>query len=73
LIAIQKTVRAVVTMPGIGAPCTLRHSDLKGIRRIPVTNFENWLVFYRDTPEHLDVIRVLHGARDIEAIFDDEA
>lgn len=28
----------------------------------------NYVIFYRDTPEHIEIIRVLHGARDIENI-----
>lgn len=29
----------------------------------------NYVIFYRDTLEHIEIIRVLHGARDIENIF----
>jgi len=36
------------------------------VRGFPVGNY---VIFYRDTPEHIEMIRVLHGARDIENIF----
>lgn len=29
----------------------------------------NYVIFYRDTPEHIEIVRVLHGARDIENLF----
>jgi toxin ParE1/3/4 len=29
----------------------------------------NSVIFYRDTPEHIEIVRVLHAARDIENIF----
>lgn len=29
----------------------------------------NYIIFYRDTPEHIEIVRVLHGARDIENLF----
>lgn len=36
------------------------------IRAFPVGNY---VIFYRDTLEFVEVVRVLHGARDIESIF----
>jgi toxin ParE1/3/4 len=68
--AVQETANTLVNMPGIGALCAFHHPSLKDTRRIPVTGFENWLVFYQVTKEHIDVIRVMHGARDIAAIFE---
>ncbi len=55
--------------PEIGS---LRHSNkdaLAGVRYWPVPSFENHLVFYRVTPEAVDVLRVLHGARDLFALL----
>jgi hypothetical protein len=43
------------------------------MRRLTVNGFDNWLLFYRDTEDRIDVIRVLHGARDIAAIFEEDA
>jgi|1186.fasta_scaffold969475_1 toxin ParE1/3/4 len=37
-----------------------------GLRRITVGNY---LVFYRQVGEELELIRVLHGARDIDRLF----
>ncbi len=37
------------------------------LRRFPVGNF---LIFYAITEDGIAVIRVLHGARDIETLFD---
>ncbi len=37
-----------------------------------LTGFPNYLVFYRVIDEGVDVLRVLHGARDIDAIFEAE-
>ena len=40
-----------------------------GIRSRPV---QSYIVFYRDTPSQLQIVRVLHGARDITIeMFDD--
>jgi toxin ParE1/3/4 len=29
----------------------------------------NYIVFYRPTPESVEIVRVLHGARDLETLF----
>ncbi len=45
---------------------------LKGLRRAPVRGFESHLVFYLPPEAGIDLIRVLHGARDIDNIFAEE-
>jgi hypothetical protein len=47
---------------GPGAP---RHKHL-GIRRRP---FGNYLIFYRIGPDAIEVVHVLHGARDYEPLL----
>ena len=42
------------------------------MRYFPISRFRNYLVFYRPMLEDIEVVRVLHGARDIAAIFDEE-
>lgn len=57
-------------MPQMGAVCGFRSSKAKRIRRWPVTGFENWLIFYEPVKSGIDVVRLLHGAQDIESILD---
>jgi toxin ParE1/3/4 len=45
---------------------------LAGIRMWPISGFDKYLVFYRPTEQGIDVIRVLHGARDLKRLFDEE-
>ncbi len=40
-----------------------------GVRSIP---FGRYVVFYAPIDDGIDVIRVLHGARDIDALFGDD-
>jgi toxin ParE1/3/4 len=46
---------------------------LESLRRRPLTgSFNRYLVFYRDTDdEHVDIVRVLHSARNLERILGD--
>ena len=60
-------------MPELGTLCRFKSPQAAGLRVWPIKAFENYLIFYRPTTEGIDVIRVIHGARDIESIFSDEA
>ena len=50
--------------PMIGAPLTLRHPELAGMRKWRVKDFDNYLVFYLPLPDGVSIVRVLHAARD---------
>ena len=45
----------------------------KNIRSWVVTNFRNYVIFYRELPDGsgVEIVRVLHGARDLDALFND--
>jgi plasmid stabilization system protein ParE len=42
---------------------------LQGVRMIPVTGFEHYLLFYTASGKSIKVIRVLYAARDYPTIF----
>jgi len=67
--AVEMTCRQLAAFPLSGAPYLAISPALNGVRRIPVTGFENYLIFYMVNATGIDVIRVLHGARDIDNIF----
>ena len=58
-------------MPHLGRRREFRSAHLQEVRSRPVRGFEKILVFYRPVPSGIDVLRVLHGARDLGAIFHD--
>jgi len=37
----------------------------------PMKGFRNYLVFYQPNEDGVEIVRVLHGARDIEALFNE--
>ena len=51
--------------PGIGR---LHNNLAPGLRAFPVDSYR---IFYRQTDIGIDIVRVLHGARDTEALFRD--
>ena len=70
--AVETTCAMLSTMPGIGSARDFRNPRFAGLRMFPVKKFENFLIFYQSTEEEILIVRVLHGARDIAALFEDE-
>jgi toxin ParE1/3/4 len=70
--AIDKTCLHVVKHPLSGTPYDSGIARLDGLRRFPVSGFENYLIFYLSLENGIDIIRVLHGARDIDQLFVEE-
>lgn len=40
-----------------------------GLRSFVITDFPNYVIFYRVKGDAVEIVRVLHGARDIDALF----
>ena len=57
-------------MPRAGVHRHFRRKDLADVRSWPIGGFKNHLIFYRPAPHGIEVLRILHGARDLDAIFD---
>jgi toxin ParE1/3/4 len=69
--AVDATTLRLKRFPAIGSPCFFKHPNLSGMRRIAVDGFPRYLLFYRfdESADLVDVLDVVHGARDIEAIL----
>ena len=67
--AVDETCALLVKHPNSGTRYESSVKRLEGMRRFPVRGFDNYLIFYLPQPGGIDVIRVLHGARDIDNIF----
>ena len=63
--AIELTCDTLSRMPGIGSPRYTEIPLVHGVRMLAVEDFENYLLLYLEHEDCIDVIRVLHGARDI--------
>ena len=66
--AVQQTVEMLCGNPELGERF---RRDLAGtIRRRGILNFTNYLIFYRREDTQLQVLRIIHGARDYEQFFE---
>jgi toxin ParE1/3/4 len=70
--AVESTCAMLSTMPDIGSARDYRNPRFAGLRMFPVKRYEKYLIFYESSDEELLVVRVLHGARDIAALFERE-
>jgi toxin ParE1/3/4 len=61
---LHRMIRSLADKPGSGR----RREELApGIQSFP---FGRYVIFYRVIPTGIEIVRVLHGARDIENIFE---
>jgi toxin ParE1/3/4 len=65
--ATQKAFELISEQPEIGSKRYAKPPVLQGLRMCPVPDFPKHWIFYIERPDHIDVLRVLHGARDIPA------
>jgi toxin ParE1/3/4 len=68
--AVHQDFGLLVRMPEAGSCCGFTGAITRQIRRWPVSHFENWLIFYLPQRSGVQIVRVVHGARDIESLFD---
>jgi len=68
----QETVKRLCRSPNIGERCQFRNPRTQGMRMWLVSGFSNYLIFYRVQGSMLQILRVIHGARDYAAMFNEE-
>lgn len=59
-------------MPKIGKLSQFSNPILADVLQQAVKGFKRCLVFYRPSDSGVEILRVIHGARDIEAILDED-
>jgi toxin ParE1/3/4 len=64
--ALESGYERITEHPRIGVACTELAPTLEELRRWPVPGFASYLIFYRPAGETIEIVRVLHGARDLE-------
>jgi len=65
------TFQGLAESPGIGVRYEPDDPLFEGIRISPVSRFKKYLIFYRPIEGGIEVLRVLHGARDIHGLLAD--
>ena len=67
--AAEDTFQTLAEQPGMGKTLESKNPDLQGVRWFPVKDFPKVLVYYRPLTDGVEVLRVLHGARDLASLL----
>jgi toxin ParE1/3/4 len=69
LSAAQQTFALLAARPAIGWHSRLCHAALRDLRVFRVTGFDRMLILYRPLNEGVEILRVIHGSRNLQALF----
>lgn len=72
LAAVRASVQRLVEQPDLGVSRGFTHEALRDVRAWMVRGFPKHIIYYRPDPGGIEVIRLLHGSRDIVALFGDD-
>jgi toxin ParE1/3/4 len=64
---VDATVEFLAALPGIGHPWETDAPENQGLRWYPVKRFRRHLIFYRDTGNELELLRLLHSSQNLVA------
>jgi toxin ParE1/3/4 len=67
--SVTSSISRVLRHPASGALCIFQSPELHDVRHISIPGFPKHLLFYRFDQDELFVLRVVHGARDLEKLF----
>jgi len=70
--ACEATFQFVADWPQTGSFYPTNNSRLSGLRVFRVKGFPNHLVFYLEHRNGIDIVRVVHGARDLDVALEEE-
>ena len=68
--SVRRECELLAAFPYLGRARAFRSPALRGLRSRPISGFASWLVFYRVEGDVIEVVRVLHGARDLPATLE---
>ena len=71
--AAAATFEKIAQMPSMGERWDSSNPRLAELRVWRVEGFEKRLIFYRPVDGGIEIVRVLHGARDIESVLESKS
>lgn len=72
LYAAEATFQRIAEFPGIGRLSGFSNPTLAQVRQYPIKDFRKYIIFYQIYSETVEIIRVLHGAQNLEFILEQE-
>lgn len=72
LVAVEESIEQLAEFPLIGKKLEFGNPRFKDLRVWRVKNYSDYLIFYLVRENIIEIVRFLHGARDLNALFDEE-
>jgi toxin ParE1/3/4 len=70
--SVRDTEALLAESPNIGAIREFARPELSRMRMHSVQGFRKYPIFYIPHPDRIEIVRVLHGAREIAALFEEK-
>ena len=67
---ILETAQRLGAQPGIGVRPRFTAPRFAGIRFLPANSYPNYLLFYREDSDEIEILRILHGSRHLPPLFE---
>lgn len=67
--AAERAFAWLTDMPELGGVCELENPATADLRVWTIKGFPKYLILYRPLDEGIEVVRVVHGSRDLESLF----
>ena len=68
--ALEETYAQLEALPGMGSVRHFGRKDLQGVRIIPDTGFESYLIFYMPRKDGIAIERVIHASQDYQRLIE---
>jgi len=62
--AVESTFQILAATPRIGPLFRSKRAQLAGVRFFSISKFQNFVIYYREEPEGIAIIRILHAHMD---------
>jgi len=62
--AVEKTFESLLAAPLMGTLYQAKRPQLEGMRFFPISKFQNYVIYYREHPQGIEIVRVLHAHMD---------
>jgi toxin ParE1/3/4 len=69
LVAAHETFALLSTQPRMGRRVRVRHPRLASLRLFRISGFEKMLVLYLPLSSGVEIVRIVHGSRDLVAFL----
>jgi toxin ParE1/3/4 len=70
-IAAEKTFAMLAESPEMGTVCQFRSPRFSNFRLWTIKGFRHYIIVYRPLEQGVEIVRILHGSRDIAAVLND--